>query len=197
MNPISRDVAMMKKLVVFSSYLLAICAIAGCVPTWSVKYEIESPVGHGTNWNCDGSGGPTTALTFKESGIRFTVGVDDQSPSQLGISIWIKRNQSMHINWREIKVLSDDGEKLTNATSIYRRNLQNQNREKLSDQNINLSADSSANAIYVIVVKPIKAGMPKSFFIVIPKRRIGNTQFPSFRAHFKETAGWAISPVNC
>ncbi|MGH7238892.1 MAG: hypothetical protein ACREHG_02380 [Candidatus Saccharimonadales bacterium] len=198
MNLAFINLALRKNLIAFLLWGPFVAAIVGCVPIHSVEYEIKSPVGHGANWNCNGTGGPTTALAFEQSGVRFIIGVVDEIPPQLGVSIWMEKGKSMYMDWGKIKVLSDDGEILTEAsTVIYRRDLRNQKEEKLSDYGVKLHADPSANVIYNPIVKPINGGLPDSFFIIIPERRIGNLLFPSVKAHFKKTTGWTISPVNC
>ncbi len=183
----------------FPAFLIPfIVALSACAPIHSVEYEIDSPVGHGTNWDCDGSSGATTALAFRQAGVRFVFGVSDESPPQPGINIWVPENSSVLFDWTKITILSDQGNVLSAPPrSIYFRNLKDNTRKEFGREKIDLDAGDKSGVIYQPVLKLPHGGLPDSFFIVVPERTIGNKVFPEFKVHFKKTTGWSLSAINC
>lgn len=189
--------------------LLVTAALSACfpLPYTTTFYKPSAPVGETITYGC--SMGPPNALNLIRKGVRFVFWMPyDYDPKYNGIfgkfQVFVPRGKTVHWDVRRVQALLQSGQPIgwgyyPHTLVVTDWNVKGEPNRKVNPPTM-LSGDrftsTKQSTAWYAGTLGLKAHLPNTFYLIIPKMKINGASYPSFTIRFDKAHGLFWGPIN-
>lgn len=188
----------------FVATLLLCIATAACIPVAANFYKPSSSEnGEITNYACDGAGGAPNSLSIRRDNVRLVIGVLMPPPPEGILRLFIPRGTTVQIETEKVQVVDSAGSVIGRygGATVFDWKKSGARAVKKLAPSVNLltgnqyTSDKYPSALYHVWLE-LKAPVPNTFYIKVPKMEINGTEYPAFSVRFQRIHETYFQPFN-